>query len=28
LEDLPVTLPGWPHPFPFRTRPLSSQGRW
>src|SRR5262245_25034790 len=26
--DFPVTRPGWPHPFPFRTRPLSIQGRW
>ena len=24
----PVTIPGWIHPFPFRTRPLSSPGQW
>ena len=27
-QAFPVTIPGWPHPFPFRTRPLSIQGRW
>ena len=27
LMRLPVTLPKWPHPFPFRTRPLSTWGR-
>ena len=28
LASFPASTPGWPHPFPSRTRPLSTQGRW